>query len=191
MIGRLINRVEEGAIAFLLLFMTTMTFLQVVLRYVFNSGFVWALEATTYAFIWMVLLGISYGVRQNAHIGVDVLINALPRHAKRMVSLLGVALCLIYAAVMLWGSLFLVQRLMVLGSNARDLPIPRWVLLSILPIGFLLFGWRLVEVSSAIIRGARDTLGITHEDEADMSLLAAGASDGPVAHHLPGTGSKP
>ena len=61
MIGRLINRVEEGAIAFLLLFMTAMTFLQVVLRYVFNSGFVWALEATTYAFIWMVLL-VSWGV---------------------------------------------------------------------------------------------------------------------------------
>lgn len=191
MIGRLINRVEEGAIAFLLLFMTAMTFLQVVLRYVFNSGFVWALEATTYAFIWMVLLGISYGVRQNAHIGVDVLINALPRHAKRVVSLLGVALCLIYAAVMLWGSLLLVQRLMDLGSNARDLPIPRWVLLSILPIGFLLFGWRLVEVASAIFKGARDTLGITHEDEADMSLLTAGVGDGPAAHHLPGTGSKP
>lgn len=191
MIGRLINRVEEGAIAFLLLFMTAITFLQVVLRYVFNSGFVWALEATTYAFIWMVLLGISYGVRQNAHIGVDVLINALTRHAKRMVSLLGVALCLIYAAVMLWGSLLLVQRLMDLGSNARDLPIPRWMLLSILPIGFLLFGWRLVEVASAIIKGARDTLGITHEDEADMSLLAAGAGDGPAAHHRPGTGSKP
>lgn len=177
MIGRLIDRVEEGAIASLLLFMTALTFFQVVLRYVFNSGFVWALEATTYAFIWMVLLGISYGVRHNAHIGVDVLINVLPRHAKRVVSLLGVAICLIYAALMLWGSLYLVQRLMVLGSNARDVPIPRWMLSSILPVGFLLFGWRLTEVGLAIVKGTRDTLGITHEDEADMSLLAAGSDD--------------
>lgn len=172
MIGRLIDRVEEGAIAFLLLFMTTLTFAQVVLRYVFNSGFVWALETTTYAFIWMVLLGISYGVRHNAHIGVDVLVNLLPRGAKRAISLIGVAICLVYAALMLVGSIFLVQRLMLLGSNARDIPLPRWLLSSILPIGFLLFGWRLLEVGRAILEGTRDTLGVAHEDEADMSLMA-------------------
>lgn len=185
MIGRLIDRVEEGAIAFFLLFMTALTFIQVVLRYVFNSGFVWALEATTYAFIWMVLLGISYGVRHNAHIGVDVLLNVLPRNAKRAVSLLGVALCLVYAALMLWGSVFLVQRLMVLGSNARDLPLPRWALSSILPAGFLLFGWRLAEVGLAIVKGARDTLGIAQDDEAEMHLLAAAADDRRVSESKP------
>ena len=42
-----VHRVEEGLIAFILGVMTVLTFVQVVLRYVFNTGFVWQLEATT------------------------------------------------------------------------------------------------------------------------------------------------
>ena len=51
--------------------MTLLTFLQVVLRYVFNTGLLWVLEADFYLFAWLVLIGMSYGVRVHAHIGVD------------------------------------------------------------------------------------------------------------------------
>ena len=43
--------------------MTLVTFSQVVARYVFNTGVVWALELTVYLFAWLVLLGMSYGVK--------------------------------------------------------------------------------------------------------------------------------
>src|SRR3546814_8791676 len=56
---------------FLLAAMTLLTFTQVVLRYVFNSGWGWALEATTYMFGWLVLVGISYGIKVGFHIGID------------------------------------------------------------------------------------------------------------------------
>ena len=172
MIGRIVDRLEEAAIAALLAFMTGLTFTQVVLRYVFNSGFVWALEATAYAFIWMVLIGISYGVRHNAHIGVDVVVDLLPRRAQRLVGMVGVLLCLAYTALMLWGSWELVSRLLALGANARDIPLPRWLLLAILPVGFLLLGWRLTEVLLEIVRGQRNRLGLGHEDT-PADLLAA------------------
>jgi len=76
--NRLINHLEEGFIALLLAAMTLLTFAQVVLRYVFNSGFVWGVEATTYMFAWLVLFGISYGIRVHAHIGIDLLVRACP-----------------------------------------------------------------------------------------------------------------
>ena len=38
--------------------MTLLTFVQVVLRYVFAGGFVWSLEVTQYLFAWLVLIGI-------------------------------------------------------------------------------------------------------------------------------------
>ena len=50
-----------------------LTFLQVILRYVFNTGLLWALEATLYMFGWLVLIGISYGIRTHSHIGIDLL----------------------------------------------------------------------------------------------------------------------
>ena len=54
-----LHRFEESLIALILGVMTVLTFIQVVLRYGFNSGFIWALEADFYLFAWMVLLGIS------------------------------------------------------------------------------------------------------------------------------------
>ena len=54
MIGIIINRLEEAIVAFLLAAMTLVTFTQVVLRYVFNAGFVWALELTIFLFAWLV-----------------------------------------------------------------------------------------------------------------------------------------
>src|SRR3546814_1697988 len=48
MLSRIVNRLEEGLIALLLGGMAMITFCQVVARYLFNSGAVWALELTTY-----------------------------------------------------------------------------------------------------------------------------------------------
>ena len=60
---RLLERLEEGLIAFLLTVMTLITFTQVVARYVFNYSFVWALELNTFLFAWLIFLGVAYGVR--------------------------------------------------------------------------------------------------------------------------------
>ena len=80
-----VHRVEEGLIALILGVMTVLTFVQVVLRYVFNSGFIWQLEANFYLFSWLVMIGISYCVRVRAHIGVDAavrLMSPAPRGAR-------------------------------------------------------------------------------------------------------------
>lgn len=189
MLSRLIDRLEEVAIAGLLLVMTVVTFTQVVLRYAFNSGFVWALEATTYAFLWMVLLGLSYGIRTNAHIGVDLVVNHLPAAARRALGLVGVALCLAYAGMMFWGSVVFVERMLQLGSFARDLPLPRWALSLALPLGFGLLCFRLLQVALAILQGRRDRIGLGHEDDAEAHRGLA-AHPGPAPAGTP-TSARP
>ena len=153
MLLRLADHLEEGLLALLLAVMTLLTFIQVVLRYLFGTGFVWALEANTYLFAWLILLGISYGVRAHAHIGVDVLVKALPTTARRGVGLVAILLCLAYAVIMLIGSWRLIDKLMLLGVLGQDIPVPRWLLSIVLPLGFLLLVLRLLEQAWAIFRG--------------------------------------
>ena len=59
--------------------MTLITFANVIARYVFNSNILWALELTVYLFAWMVLIGASYCVKHSLHLGVDILLGALPK----------------------------------------------------------------------------------------------------------------
>lgn len=131
--------------ATLLAAMTLLTFTQVILRYVFNSGWVWSLEATTYSFAALVLIGMSYGVRTRSHIAIDLLVKRFPKHVRRYVALFAVACCLLYALLMLYGSAVFVQKLFILGNDARDIPWPKWALTATMPLGFLLLAFRFVQ----------------------------------------------
>ncbi|NOR37645.1 MAG: TRAP transporter small permease subunit [Woeseiaceae bacterium] len=152
-----INRLEEGVLATLLALMTILTFVQVVLRYAFNSGLVWSLEATTYLFAALILFGMSYGVRTQTHIAVDLVIRRLPRRAAKIVNLVAILACLSYALLMLYGSAVFVDRLMILGNHARDIPLPKWLLTVTMPLGFTLLAFRFLEAGWRILRGERET----------------------------------
>ena len=95
---------EETAIALLLGLMTVLTFVNVILRYVFNSMLVWGLEVVLILFAWLVLFGVSYGVKVTAHLGVDALTNTLSPRARRAVALLAALFCGLYAFLLLKGA---------------------------------------------------------------------------------------
>ena len=164
------NKLEELLIGSLLAAMVIITCLQVVLRYVFDSGIVWGLEATSYAFLWMVLLGLSYGVRTNSHIAVDVLVTWLPSKFKRLLLLLSVTLGLMYTLTMLYGTYIYIERLDLLEIHAQNIPVPKWLLSSGLPIGFFLLFIRLLELAKQIYTGQKESIGVGNEQ---VTLIGA------------------
>jgi C4-dicarboxylate transporter DctQ subunit len=143
----LVDRLEEAFMVVALTLMTLLTFVQVVLRYAFGTGLVWSLEATTYLFAWLVLIGMSYGVRTEAHIAVDLLTRRLPPRIARAVAVVALVASLAYCGLMIYGSGAFIDRLMALGNNARDIPVPRWLLTGIMPVAFGLLAVRLVQAA--------------------------------------------
>ena len=148
------DRLEEGAIAFLLALMTLITFGQVIARYIFDYSFVWALELVTFLFAWLIFLGMSYGVRVGSHIGVDALVKALGPRAARIVGAVATLLCIVYALIGLYGSFVYVKTMHMIGTLAQDLPIPVWIPQIALPLGFALLALRFTEVFYRIVRGS-------------------------------------
>lgn len=173
MVEKIMNRLEEGLIVLLLAAMTVITFLQVVARYVFNTGWVWALEVTTYMFAWMVLIGISYGIKVGFHIGIDVVVKLLPSNGRKIVGVIAALLCLAYAVILFAGSYSYVDTMHTLGVEAEDIAVERWLLAIILPIGFFLLGFRLVQLTWRILSGQQE--GFTLGDEAADVLRAHAA----------------
>lgn len=168
MLSKIINTVEELAIALLLAAMTLVTFVQVVLRYLFNAGFVWAQELTIFLFAWLVLFGISYGVRVGAHIGVDLVVKKLPPKAAKVTAYVALGLCLLYAALLFKGGWDDISLLLLIGIEAEDLPIPLWVAKLILPLGFGLLFLRFAQALWRLFTG-KDT-GIHLADEVDEAI---------------------
>lgn len=102
--GQFVNEIEETVIAIILGLMTLITFVNVVLRYGFNTGLIWGLEAVTFLFAWLVLFGVSYAVKVTAHLGVDALINLFSPPMRKIVALIAAAVCIMYAAMVLKGA---------------------------------------------------------------------------------------
>ena len=192
-LGRIVNGLEEGFIALLFAAMTLVTFVQVVLRYVFNTGFVWAVELTTYLFAWMVLFGVSYGVKVSAHLGVDAFVRLFGTGTRRALGLVAVTAGLAYAAIMFVGGWnYVVGFLYTIGIESEDLPIPQWVPMAILPIGLALLFFRFAQVAWRILTGRQE--GLLLGDEAaealkqhldDMAEGTSSAADAPHAGARP------
>ncbi|MCP5372922.1 MAG: TRAP transporter small permease [Hyphomicrobiales bacterium] len=135
---------EEGFLAFLLAAMTLLTFIQVVLRYVFSAGMIWALEMTTFLFAWLVIMGIGYGIRVHSHIGVDAFVKLFPTPIQRLFALAAVAAGLVYCGMMAWGGWVQIDLFHMVEMESEDLKWPLWIPYSVLVIGFGLAVWRLL-----------------------------------------------
>ncbi|MCR8725565.1 TRAP transporter small permease [Frigidibacter sp. ROC022] len=103
-LGRLVHGFEEGMIAFLLGMMTILTFVNVVLRYVFNGLNIWSLEVVSILFAWLVLFGIAYGFKVTMHLGVDAMLNILSPGPRRLMGMLSALVCVFYALLILKGA---------------------------------------------------------------------------------------
>ncbi|MDN5842927.1 MAG: TRAP transporter small permease [Alcaligenaceae bacterium] len=158
MLKNWLEHVEEGLIAFLLAAMTLVTFGQVIARYVFNYSFVWALELTMYLFGALIFLGMSYGVRVGAHIGVDVFVRLLPARAANRLAMVSTLLCMAYAAIVLYGSWVYVSKIHMIGILAQDIPIPQWIPRIVLPLGFALLIYRFGQVLWHLVKGEQISL---------------------------------
>ena len=103
-LGRAVHGFEETAIAVLMGLMTALTFLAVILRYVFNTMLIWSLEVVLILFAWLVIFGVSYGFKVTAHLGVDALTSALPSRGRRVCAVLAALVTLAYACLMMKGA---------------------------------------------------------------------------------------
>ena len=167
----IINKLEEGIISFLLASMTLLVFVEVILRFVFATGVLWAQEMTLHISAWMVLFGASYGVKVGSHIGVDAVVKVLPSKIARVVSLVGVALCLVYCGLFLRGSWVYLAKMYKIGIPLTDIAVPRWAAHSILFIGMLLLAVRLIQLGIKIIRGEAEGFKLLDEAKDSMYLI--------------------
>jgi len=181
------DTIEETFMAIILGLMTLITFANVVARYIFNSNILWALEATVFLFAWLVLMGVSYGIKKRFHIGVDVLVNMLSDGARRICSLIAALCCLAFAVLMLKGAwdywspfigpqafyetddvpmpFFLQFFADWLNDGERYEKLPRFIPYAVLPLSMALLVFRLIQATWRVATGQDDMLIVSHEVE--------------------------
>lgn len=104
-LSRLLSRLFEGIVVFCLATMLLLVFVNVVLRYGFNSGLSLSDEGARYLFVWLTFIGAVIALRDNAHLGVDLLFKRLPPFGQRLCAVLAELLMLFCCGLFFVGSL--------------------------------------------------------------------------------------
>ena len=170
MLGKIINRLEESFLCLLLVSMTLLVFAEVVARFGFNAGIHWAQEVTLTMSAWFVLFGASYGVKVGSHIGVDVFVKMLPRGVHRLVTMVAIGLCLFYCGLFLSGSWVYLSKMHMIGIEMEDLPIQKWIPMTVLLIGFGLLVVRFLDLLWKVITHKTDGFHLADEAEESMHI---------------------
>jgi TRAP-type C4-dicarboxylate transport system permease small subunit len=85
--------------------MVVMVFGNVVLRYAFNSGITVSEELSRWAFVWVTFLGAIVGLKENAHLGTDMLVGRLGPTGKKICLAIAETLMLYCVWLVFSGSL--------------------------------------------------------------------------------------
>lgn len=112
----------------------------VLLRYLFSAGSVWAQELEWHLLVPLILFGMSYAMRHGEHVRVDILYARFPERAKLIVDLVSALLCAALSVIVIWLSLRYVGQSYVIDEGSPDPGgIPhRFLIKSLIPIGFAL-----------------------------------------------------
>ena len=92
-----------------LVVMTAIVFWQVFLRYVMNHSNAWTELSAVMIMSWFIFLGAAVGVRENYHLGFDVLLYVLPNGSKKILRTISDIVVLSFAVGMIWYGVALMR----------------------------------------------------------------------------------
>jgi TRAP-type mannitol/chloroaromatic compound transport system permease small subunit len=153
-IDTLTERIGEWTSWFSLVIVILMA-TNVVLRYLFSAGSVWAQELEWHLLVPLILFGMSYAQRHGEHVRVDIFYAKYSERTKALVDLFSALLAVALSIIVIWLSLHYVQQAYVIDEGSPDPGgIPhRYLVKGLIPIGFALL--LLQSLANAIACGHR------------------------------------
>ena len=125
MLERVINTVERISAAFLVV-VTALTFVSVILRYLFAWGLPDAYDVTENLLGIVIFWGIAIASYRDEHITVDLFWSTLRPGGKRLLDVFATIFSLVCMAAFCWAMLDKVGSTRAAGVTTMDLHVPIW-----------------------------------------------------------------
>jgi TRAP-type mannitol/chloroaromatic compound transport system permease small subunit len=124
--------------AWIALIMIGLVATNVVLRYSFSVGSVWAQELEWHLLAALILLGMSHALQRGENVRVDLFYARFSPTAKRVVDVVSALLLIAVSLLFIWLSLGYVEQSRSISEASSDpggIPL-RWLVKSLIPLGY-------------------------------------------------------
>ncbi len=127
--------------AFVMVLMILNVTYDVIMRYFFNTGSIAMQEMEWHLFSVIILLGISYTLKEDGHVRVDLIYDTLSNKQKAKINMVGVVLFILPVAILI-GYIsvpYVIESFMSNEQSGDPGGLPyRWIVKSMIPLSFLL-----------------------------------------------------
>ena len=152
-----LKKINDGLMAFIRIvligagtLMTALVIMNVILRYVFNSGLSWSEEACRFLFIWVTFLGAilaNDASLHGEHMRMDFVVEMFRGVPRKIVEVIALLLVLVMLGTLFVGGIELVQGTWPMLTSA--LRIPKGAVYLCAPIGF---GYMFIQTLTKLVR---------------------------------------
>ena len=139
------ENLEKMLCVVFLALMSIIIVLQVFFRYVLNNSLSWSEELARYLIIWMIYIGISYGVKLDKHICVDAVYTFMPKGIKRGYAIVAYILFLIFAVAIIYYGILVVGMQITSGQVSPAMGLPMQYVYAAPVVGMVLTVIRLIQ----------------------------------------------
>jgi len=155
-IGRGLNHVEEYVLFLMVLQMGISVFIQVIMRYLFQSAITWLDELVHIEVIFLTFFGASLCVKYGAHISVDAVKKSVHREPYRSVmEVLNHLIMAVYVSVLVTFGMKLISAMTTNTNYTPTLRIPKHYLYFVVCVALALIGIRSILGIYRILATAR------------------------------------
>jgi TRAP-type C4-dicarboxylate transport system permease small subunit len=128
-----LKKFEEWLLMGLLVIMAIVVALQVVFRYILKTPLVWSEELARFLQIWLAFLGIGYGLRNEAHVSMSLVMNKMPEKLKNITFIFSNLLIIFCFIAILPGALNYIIAQHQISSSGMGIRMS--VIYGVVPVG--------------------------------------------------------
>lgn len=145
----LVKKLDKNLEKYLLVVLLSSTVIliafQVFMRYVMENSLSWTEELARFLFIWMVYIGISYGVKERRHIRVDAALHLLSKKGQKLIRIFADVLFMVFCILIIKQGILVAMGLYNFGQTSPALSIPMAYVYLASPMGLSLTVIRLLQ----------------------------------------------
>lgn len=164
-IERVLTFVEATALLVLILSAFAVGTMQVVLRYVFNTGFPWSEGIFVMLTVWAMLIAGSRAVRDGLHVRVDIVLHYVPPRVRVAFDVVSLAASWALTGYFAYCGYLYMRFVRSIEAVSAEAYLPEWIIYLIVPIAMGAFFIRYLLKFIAWLRGGPNPFAQVAGDE--------------------------
>lgn len=133
-----IDRMTSALIILSFSIMCIVIFVQVITRYIFSFSLPWAEEVGRFLFLALSYLGVSMGMKRQAHLRVDIVLLYMPPFIKKVFEIISQVICAGFFIFIVYEGATMTMKVWRIEQIAVSIPLPIWIVWACIPFSAFL-----------------------------------------------------